>query len=800
MYASTLLTLNIFHTISCDQCYFNANQLNAQEYAFMSNMQLDTLRRIVQEINASGGLHESLEIMVNQVSEAMDVDVCSIYLLDERNQCYILMATKGLNPESVGTVSLPLGEGLVGLVGQREEIINLKNAAQHNRYAYFPQTGEELYHSFLGVPVMYRRRVMGILVVQNKEPQDFSEAAESFLVTLCAQLSGVIAHAHAVGNVDVFRKVSHNNISNYKMFKGVSGSGGIALGRAIILYPPADLSAVPDREAEDISKELELLKHAIVSVRAEIQLLDDKMKDALLKEERALFSVFLRMLDENALPAEIQEQIKAGNWAQGSVRRVIDKHIAVFAQMEDDYLRERVSDLKDLGRRILAALQESDPSHREITSDSIIIGEEISTAALVELPVEKIAAIVTSEGAANSHMVIVARALGIPTVVGVTELPINTLDDVEMIVDAYQGRITIHPPRRLRQRYKEIQKEEEEIAKDLKQYETKDAITPDGVPVQLLVNTGLMIDVIRGLQRGAKGVGLYRSEIPFMLRDRFPGEEEQRVIYRQQLTHFANKPVIMRTLDIGADKELPYFTIKEDNSALGWRGLRFTLDHPEIFSAQIRAMLKASIGLNNLHILLPMVTSVSEVEEVLYLLERDWMAVQEEEQVKINKPKIGIMIEVPSVLFQIREFSELVDFFSVGSNDLIQYLLAVDRNNTHVSSVYSHYHPAVLRALCHLIEECQRYNKPVSVCGEMAGDPLSAILLIAMGFNTLSMSSSNILRVRKAICHISMQDAKEVLDHVVKLDNPLLVQSWIEHFFKTHGLQDMVKTDRLISN
>lgn len=505
------------------------------------------------------------------------------------------------------------------------------------------------------------------------------------------------------------------------------------------------------------------------------------------------------MLDENALPSEIKDYIRAGSWAQGAVRKVIDKHVVVFAQMEDDYLRERVSDLKDLGRRILACLQEADSSHRELSPDSILIGEDISTAALVELPVDNIAAIVTSEGAANSHMVIVARALGIPTVVGVTELPINTLDDMEMIVDAYQGRIFVNPPRRLRQRYKEVQKEEEQIAKDLKQYETRDAITPDGVTIPLFVNTGLMIDVVRGVQRGAKGVGLYRSEIPFMLRERFPGEEEQRAIYRQQLSHFANKPVVMRTLDIGADKDLPYFSIEEENSALGWRGLRFTLDHPEIFSAQIRAMLKASIGLNNLHILLPMVTSVSEVEEVLYLLERDWLAVQEEEQVKITKPKLGIMVEVPSVLLQIGEFAELVDFFSVGSNDLTQYLLAVDRNNPHVANVYSHFHPSVLRALYRLAQDCHDHQKPVSVCGEMAGDPLTAILLMAMGFDTLSMSSSNILRVRKAICHVPMHDAKQLLENVLNMNNPLVIKSWLEHYFKTHGLVDMVKSNRLVN-
>lgn len=763
----------------------------------MSNMQLDTLRRIVQEINASVSLHDSLDIMVNHVAEAMHVDVCSIYLLDERNKRYVLMASKGLKPEAVGHVSLNVGEGLVGLVGKREEIVNLDNAPKHERFAYLPETGEELFNSFLGVPVMYRRKVMGVLVVQNQEPQDFSEAAESFLVTLCAQLSGVIAHAHAVGNIDVFRKPTSG--SSYKTFQGVSGAGGIALGRAIVLYPPADLAAIPDREAEDISDELELLDQAIAAVRLEIQSLDEKMKDSLMSEERALFSVFLRMLDENALPSEIKDHIRTGSWAQGAVRKVIDKHVALFAQMEDDYLRERVSDLKDLGRRILACLQENDSSHRELSPDSILIGEEISTAALVELPVDKIAAIVTSEGAANSHMVIVARDLGIPTVVGVTELPITTLDDIEMIVDAYQGRIFVNPPRRLRQRYKEVQKEEEQIAKDLKQYETKDAITPDGVSIPLFVNTGLMIDVVRGVQRGAKGVGLYRSEIPFMLRERFPGEEEQRAIYRQQLSHFANKPVIMRTLDIGADKDLPYFSIEEENSALGWRGLRFTLDHPEIFSAQIRAMLKASIGLNNLHILLPMVTSVSEVEEVLYLLERDWIAVQEEEQVKITKPKLGIMVEVPSVLFQIGEFAELVDFFSVGSNDLTQYLLAVDRNNPHVANVYSHFHPSILRALKRLVEDCHEHQKPVSICGEMAGDPLSAVLLMAMGFNTLSMSSSNILRVRKAICHVPMTDAQKLLDDVLHMNNPLVIKSWLEHYFKTHGLADMVKSNRLVS-
>lgn len=761
----------------------------------MSAMQLDTLRRIVQEVDAAASLHEALEVMVERVAEAMGSEVCSVYLLDERNQRYVLMASKGLKAESVGLVSLATGEGLVGLVGQREEIVNLENAADHPRFRYLPETGEELYKSFLGVPIMYRRKVMGVMVVQTKEPRPYSEAAESFLVTLCAQLSGAIAHAHAVGQVDVFRKPSAASVS--KMFQGVSGAGGIAIGRAVVFYPPADLDAVPDRLAEDIEEELQSVKQAVEAVRQDIREIDAKMQESLLAEERALFSVYLRMLDDNALPAEINALIRQGNWAQGAVRKVIEIHTAHFAQMEDEYLRERVSDIRDLGRRILARLQTNDENHRELNEESILIGEEITTAALVEMPINNIAAIVTTEGAANSHMVIVARALGIPTVVGVTELPVTSLDDAEMIVDAHQGRIFVHPVRRLRQRYKEIQKEEQLAAKDLKNYETRETITPDGHPVTLYVNTGLMIDVVRGVQRGAQGVGLYRSEIPFMLRERFPGEEEQRLVYRQQLSHFANKPVVMRTLDIGADKDLPYFQIEEENSALGWRGIRFTLDHPEIFSSQIRAMLKASIGLNNLHILLPMITSVGEVEEALYLLHRSFAEVQEEEQVKITMPKVGIMVEVPSVLLQMRDLASLVDFFSVGSNDLTQYLLAVDRNNPRVAPLYSSYHPAVLRALDYLVKQAHELGKPISICGEMAGDPATAILLMAMGFNALSMSSSNILRVRKTLCHVPLSDAKKLLSEVLNMDNPLIVRSWIDHYLMKKNLADMVKNATL---
>lgn len=752
---------------------------------------LDILRRIVQEVDAAGTLQLSLDVIVDSVRDALKTEVCSIYLLDERNNRYVLMATQGLNPDAVGVVSLGLSEGLVGLVGQREELINLEAASAHPRYHYLPETGEERYNSFLGVPIMHRRKVLGVMVVQQQEKRRFGEAEEAFLVTLSAQISGVVAHARALGQLDNLH--APKNVVNPRMFHGVAGASGIAMGRAVVIYPPADLDSVPDRAVEDIDSELAQLQQALSAVRSEMQMLGSKMTDSLMPEERALFDVYLRMLDDNALGGEIVDKIRAGNWAQGALRAVIDEHMQSFAAMDDAYLRERMADVRDLGRRLLAHLQKQTNSHRDFSEHSILLGEEISTATLVEMPLENIAAIVTTTGAANSHMAIVARALGIPTVVGVAELPVTSLDDAEMIVDAYQSRVYVHPSRELRKRYKEIIREERQLVAGLDAYRDLPAETPDGHRMVLFVNTGLMADVARARDRGAEGVGLYRSEIPFMLRDRFPSEEEQRTLYRQQLAAFAPRPVSMRTLDIGGDKDLPYFPIDEVNPALGWRGIRITLDHPEIFLVQMRAMLKAAIGLNNLQILLPMVSSVFEIEEAQHLIHRAITEVQEEEKVHIPMPKIGIMIEVPAALLQIRDLAQLVDFVSVGSNDLTQYLLAVDRNNSRVADLYTPYHPAVLKALQFIVNEAHAVGKSVGICGEMAGDPCTAILLLAMGFDSLSMSASNLLKIRKVIRTVPLTTAQNLLKQVMGMDNAAVVRSMVELELNRVGLWDLIR-------
>jgi phosphotransferase system enzyme I (PtsP) len=752
---------------------------------------LETLRRIVQEVDSAPSFQAALDILVQSVRDATHTEVCSVYLLDDRTERLVLMATEGLHANAIGVVSLGFDEGLVGLCATREEPINLQDAPSHPRYRYFPETGEEHYNAFVAVPIMNRRKVLGVLVVQQRTNRRFDEGEVAFLVTLSAQLSGVVAHAKVMGQLEMVRG---SRTTQTQVYQGIMGAAGVTLGRAVVLYPPADLEQVPDRSVEDLEYELGFLARAIEEVRADVRALDDRMSGTLMPEERALFDVYLRMLDDHALPSEIAERIEAGNWAQGALREVIEEHMQNFALMDDPYLRERMSDVRDLGLRILAKLQDSETEDtREFPDNSILIGEDISTAMLLEVPLDKVSGVVSVTGAANSHMAIVARALGIPTVVGVSDLPVTSLDDAEMIVDAYLGRLFVQPSRALRKRYKDIIKEEQQLVAGLDAYKQKEAITPDGHVVALCVNTGLMADVARAKDRGAEGVGLYRSEIPFMLRERFPGEEEQRQIYRQQLEAFAPKPVTMRTLDIGGDKDLPYFPIREDNPALGWRGVRITLDHPEIFMVQVRAMLKASAGLNNLNILLPMVTTVSEVEDSVALIHRAVEELREEGEFDIRLPRIGIMVEVPAAVIQIADLAKRVDFVSIGSNDLTQYVLAVDRNNSRVADLYSPYHPAVLRAVRYVVNEAHRVDKPVSICGEMAGDPGTAILLMAMGFDTLSMSASNLLKVRKTICHTPMALAKELLEEILAFDRPQDIRNKVESTLVELGLQSLTR-------
>ncbi|MDP3814522.1 phosphoenolpyruvate--protein phosphotransferase [Pseudomonas sp.] len=750
---------------------------------------LNTLRKIVQEVNAAKDLKAALGIIVQRVREAMGTQVCSVYLLDPETNRFVLMASEGLNKKAIGKVSMAPNEGLVGLVGTREEPLNLEHASEHPRYRYFAETGEERYASFLGSPIIHHRRVMGVLVVQQKDQRKFDEGEEAFLVTMSAQLAGVIAHAEATGSIRGLGRQG-KGIQEAK-FVGVPGSPGAAVGTAVVVLPPADLDVVPDKTVDDIAAELELFNAALEGVRADMRALSAKMATQLRPEERALFDVYLMMLEDAALGNEVVKIIRTGQWAQGALRQVVGEHINRFELMDDDYLRERASDVKDLGRRLLAYLQQARQQSLVYPDNCILVSEELSPAMLGEVPEGKLVGLVSVLGSGNSHVAIFARAMGIPTVMGAVDLPYSKLDGIQLIVDGYHGEVFTNPSEVLRKQYADVVEEERQLTQGLATLSSLPCETLDGHRMPLWVNTGLLADVKRAQERGAEGVGLYRTEVPFMIKERFPSEKEQQAIYREQLAAFHPLPVTMRSLDIGGDKALSYFPIKEENPFLGWRGIRVTLDHPEIFLVQTRAMLKASEGLDNLRILLPMISGVQELEESLHLIHRAWGEVRDE-GVDIPMPPVGVMIEIPAAVYQTRELARQVDFLSVGSNDLTQYLLAVDRNNPRVADLYDFLHPAVLQALCKVVEGAHAEGKPVSICGEMAGDPSAAVLLMAMGFDSLSMNATNLPKVKWLLRQISLGKAKELLAQLMSIDSPQVVHSTLQLALRNLGLGRMI--------
>ncbi|MFK3797923.1 MULTISPECIES: phosphoenolpyruvate--protein phosphotransferase [unclassified Pseudomonas] len=750
---------------------------------------LNTLRKIVQEVNSAKDLKAALGIIVLRVKEAMSSQVCSVYLLDPETNRFVLMATEGLNKRSIGKVSMAPNEGLVGLVGTREEPLNLENAADHPRYRYFAETGEERYASFLGAPIIHHRRVVGVLVIQQKERRQFDEGEEAFLVTMSAQLAGVIAHAEATGSIRGLGRQG-KGIQEAK-FVGVAGSPGAAVGTALVVLPPADLDVVPDKAITDIDAEIKLFKNALEGVRSDMRALSAKLATQLRPEERALFDVYLMMLDDASLGSEVKNIIKTGQWAQGALRTVVNEHVNRFELMDDEYLRERASDVKDLGRRLLAYLQEERQQALVYPDSTILVSEELTPAMLGEVPEGKLVGLVSVLGSGNSHVAILARAMGIPTVMGAVDLPYSKVDGIELIVDGYHGEVYTNPGEVLRKQYSVVMEEERQLAQGLDALRELPCVTLDGHRMPLWVNTGLLADVARAQQRGAEGVGLYRTEVPFMINQRFPSEKEQLAIYREQLAAFHPLPVTMRTLDIGGDKALSYFPIKEDNPFLGWRGIRVTLDHPEIFLVQTRAMLKASEGLNNLRILLPMISGTHETEEALHLIHRAWGEVRDE-GTDVPMPPVGVMIEIPAAVYQTRELARQVDFLSVGSNDLTQYLLAVDRNNPRVADLYDYLHPAVLQALQNVVRDAHAEGKPVSICGEMAGDPAAAVLLMAMGFDSLSMNATNLPKVKWMLRQIHLSKAKELLAQLMNNDNPQVISSSLQLALRNLGLSRMI--------
>jgi len=753
---------------------------------------LEVLRRLMQAVNDADSLEDALVLIVAQVRAAMQTDVCTIYLRDKRTQKLIFRATEGLNSDKVGQFGLGFDEGLVGWVASREEPLNLEDASAHPQFQLVEGLGEEPFNAFLGAPIVHQRDLLGVLVVQQGDHRRFSEDEEAFLITVSAQLAGLIAHAELAGAISQASSSPSGEASSTARLSGVAACAGIGIGTAVWVSLHGDLQTVPSRQSQDRRAELRAFKAALAAVRSDIQQVAENLRDELGPEDHALFGVYLHILDDSALGGEVASLIKAGEWAQGALSQVMLKHIRHFERMEHSYLRERAVDVRDLGSRVLGYLQDASRGEIDYPEQTILVAEELTASMLGEVPRERLTGVVSMRGSANSHTAILARAMGIPAVVGVEDLPLKRLPDQQLVVDGYNGRVYVNPHEDLLARFEGLLAEDEALFEELAPLASQPAQTADGTIIPLWVNTGIAADVQRARDFGAEGVGLYRTEVSFLLRDRFPSEEEQRQLYREQLEAFHPAPVTMRTLDIGGDKALPYFPIEESNPFLGWRGIRVTLDHPEIFLTQVRAMLRANEGLGNLRILLPMVSAIDELRASRELILRCHEEVVSE-GCTAACPPIGVMIEVPAAVYLSDYLAEEADFLSVGSNDLTQYLLAVDRGNARVADLYQAFHPAVLAALAHIVKAAHAQDKTVSICGELAGDPRAAPLLVAMGFDQLSMNAGSLSVIKRVLGTFSTAELAALTSSLLSMRSAQEVAATLDAALSQRGLEAFLR-------
>jgi phosphotransferase system enzyme I (PtsP) len=749
---------------------------------------LTTLQQIVQQVNASADPQEALAIIVHRVKAAMGADVCSVYVRDPAAPKYVLMATDGLNPAAVGQVRLAAGEGIVGLVATRQEPINLANAALHPSYRYFPESGEQQFFGFLAVPLVNFRQTMGVLVVQQRTPRLFADEEVAFLMTIGAQLAGALSHA-AQGSAASPAQPGTGGASG--LIQGLSGAPGVTIGTIVLPSPLADLDAVADRAPHDIAQEEAGFRQAVRETQQELRTSADRMEGRLSDETRALFDVYILILGQDDLVEDVVARIRRGNWAPAALRDTIAEHAKAFEQAEDPYLRARAEDIRGIGRRILLRLVSEADTAMDYPEDAVLLGDEVSLARVADVPAGQLRGIVCLRGSVVSHTAVLARGLGVPAVMGLGSRDIKSYDGHPIIVDGYRGRVFVDPSPAVVNEYRRLIRHEGQLSAKLAHLRGLEARTTDDVRVGLGLNVGLLTDIDVSANLGIDEVGLYRSEFPFMSRETFPMEHEQYETYRKVLQAFAPKPVTMRTLDVGGDKPLPYFPTSEENPFLGWRGIRLTLDRPDIFLPQLRAMLRADIGLSNLRIMFPMIGQVEEFKAARQAVDRARDELREE-GFDCRPPAVGAMIEVPSALLSIPALSRYADFFSIGTNDLTQYLLAVDRNNPNVARLYDHLHPSVLRALTRVIREARRCGRPVSVCGEMAADPGAAILLLGMGLPTLSMSASAILRVKWVVRSFSVGHARQLLRRAMHMERADSVRNMLDDELGRAGLGELV--------
>ncbi|RWB26043.1 phosphoenolpyruvate--protein phosphotransferase [Mesorhizobium sp.] len=718
---------------------------------------LKRLRELMQEPLEP---QERLDRIVRDIAANMVAEVCSLYVL-RADSVLELYATEGLNPTAVHLAQLRLGEGLVGTIAASARPLNLSNAQEHPAFAYLPETGEEIYNSFLGVPVLRAGRTLGVLVVQNKTMRHYRddevEALETTAMVIAEMIAtGDLARLTRPGlELDLRRPVS---------FTGLSFNEGVGLGH-VVLHEPRIV--VTNLFNEDSDEEIRRLDTSLGSLRLSIDDMLERREVAFEGEHRQVLEAYRMFANDSGWVRRLEEAIRNGLTAEAAVEKVQSDMRARMLHMTDPYLRERMSDFDDLANRLLRQLMGRGPDDvaASLPKDAIIVARSMGAAELLDYPRDKLRGLVLEDGAATSHVVIVARAMGIP-VAGQMRGAVSMAENGDaIIVDGEEGAIHLRPQPDLEAAYAEkvrFRARRQEVYRELRK---KPSVTKDGVQVDLLMNAGLAVDLPQLAEAGAAGIGLFRTELQFMVASTFPRAEAQERLYRDVLDAARGKPVTFRTIDIGGDKVLPYFkdTIQEENPALGWRAIRLTLDRPGLLRTQIRALLKACGG-RELKLMLPMVTELGEIAQAREIIDREVRHLSRFAHHLPTSLKLGAMLEVPSLLFQLDELMKAVDFVSVGSNDLFQFVMAVDRGNTQLSDRFDALSTPFLRVLKQIADAGVRNQTSVTLCGELAGKPISAMALIGLGYRSISMSPASIGPVKAMLTELPLAELETFFD------------------------------------
>ncbi|MDE2182151.1 MAG: phosphoenolpyruvate--protein phosphotransferase [Alphaproteobacteria bacterium] len=720
-----------------------------------------TLLRRLREIMAEQtSAQMRLDKLVTVIAANMVAEVCSIYLR-RAGKALELFATEGLNPAAVHRTRMKAGEGLVGLVAETGEPVNLSDAPSHPHFSYRPETGEDPYHSFLGVPIVRGGQVFGVLTVQNRASRQYAEEEVEALQTVAMVLAEVVAQ----GGLFNVAELDEPDLSpeRPRKFRGEGLSEGVAVGH-VFLHEPRVL--VERMIADNPQEELIRLETAIGALRDSVDQMLDSSELDLTGESREVIETYRLFAHDQGWRQRMRDAVRTGLTAEAAVERVQDEMRLRVSRLNDPVLRERAHDLDDLARRLLRHLSGDGNKAANMPKDSVLLARAMGPAELLDYRRDHLHALVLEEAATTSHVAIVARAMGLPLVSGVDEITDAARAGDLVAIDGESGEVHLRPAEEI---VAAFEAKRTLRAHRVAQYaEVRDlpAVTRDGVHIRLMMNAGLLLDVPHLHESGADGIGLFRTELQFMIGETMPRLSDQIEFYSQIIDAAGDKPVVFRTLDLGGDKVLPYARWeREENPALGWRAIRIALDRPALLRYQVRALLTASAG-KVLRILLPMVSDVSEFNQARALVDRETERMRLLVLPQPRQVLVGAMLEVPALAFMLPQIMRSADFVSIGSNDLLSLAFAVDRTNPRVARRYDMLHPAALTLIRQIVRSATEAGGEVSLCGEMAGRPLDAMALVGLGLRTLSMSPGNIGPVKMMIRSLNYGEVSQFVERL----------------------------------